>query len=177
MHPPLSAVRSPRMPLSRIRLAAALSAAALAAAPAFAAPFDPMRFFNGRVESDGRAKVVFKGTHGLRVHSAGRVEPDGTLILDQKVEEEGEQPRMRAWRMRQVGPGRYAGTISDAEGPVTGETAPDGRFRMAFKMKGGLAVEQWLTPGADGLTLKNDMTIKKFGITVATVQETMRTVR
>ena len=35
-------------------------------------------------------------------------------------------------------------------------------------MKGHLSVEQWLAPLAGGLSARNSMTIRKFGMTVGT---------
>jgi len=162
----------------RILLAPLAALAAVASvSPAWAAPFQPLRFFDGRTESTGQVKVALSAPHGLKVHGRGKMEPDGTLILDQTVEEEGKPVRQRHWQMKQVSPGLYAGTISDAVGRVQVETVGN-RFRLRFKMKeGGYAAEQWLTPSADGTVLQNDMTIKKFGITVATVEETIRSVR
>ena len=77
---------------------AGILALAVAAAPASAAPFDPMRFFEGRTESEGIVKVVLHAAHAVHVHGRGHVEPDGTLVLTQTVEEEGEPIKQRSWR-------------------------------------------------------------------------------
>ena len=54
--------------------------------------------------------------------------------------------------------------------------AVDGRFHLRFKMKGGLDIEEWLAPvGPD--TVRNSMTIRKFGFAVATLEETIRNVK
>jgi hypothetical protein len=41
-------------------------------------------------------------------------------------------------------------------------------------MKGGLGVDQQLTLQGDGRTLLNRMRVKKFGLEVATLKETIR---
>jgi hypothetical protein len=165
------------LPMRMFLAPAAALVAILSAGAAMAAPFHPLRFFEGRTESDGRVKVALSAPHGLKVHGHGRVQPDGTLILDQTVEEEGKPVRMRHWQIKEVSPGQFAGTISDAVGTVKAESA-NGKLHLRFKMKeGGYAAEQWLTPSADGSTLQNSMTVKKFGITVATVEETIRRVK
>ena len=84
-------------------------------------------------------------------------------------------PRERRWKIRQVGPNRFTGTMSEAIGPIAIDEV-DGRYRFRFKMKGNLSVEQWVTPLPGGKTAKNTMTIKKLGMTVATGTGTIRKV-
>jgi hypothetical protein len=138
-----------------------------------AARFDPIAFFTGPTEGEGTIRKIFAGARGVRVRGTGHVEPDGTLVLDQLVEEAGAAPRRRQWRMRETSPGRYSGSLSDAERAVTGEGSGN-RLRLRFRMNGGLDVEQWLTLGADGRTVSNRMIVRKFGMTVAAVNETIR---
>lgn len=135
--------------------------------------FDPIAFFTGQTEGEGTIRKIFSGAQRVRVRGTGHVEPDGTLVLDQIVEEAGAAPRRRQWRMRETAPGRYSGSLSDAERSVTGE-ASGNRLRLRFRMNGGLEVEQWLALGADGRTVSNRMTVRKFGLVVAAVQETIR---
>jgi len=144
------------------------------APPDPAAPrFDPIAFFTGPTEGEGTIRKIFSGAGGVRVRGTGRVEPDGTLVLDQIVEEAGAAPRRRWWRMRETAPGLYSGSLSDAERNVTGEGSGN-RLRLRFRMRGGLDVEQWLTLGADGRMVFNSMTVRKFGIRVAAVTEIIR---
>lgn len=128
---------------------------------------DPLRFFEGRTESDGTVKVMLGKPHRMRSHGHGRLEPDGSLSLVQRVEEEGKPARERRWRIRKVAPGRFAGSMSDATGEVTIEEV-EGRFRFRFRMKGGMSVEQWLTPISGGTAARNSLTVRKLGVTVAT---------
>ena len=141
--------------------------------PAAAAPrFDPMAFFTGRLKGEGRLNKLFSAATAVRVDSTGHVE-DGVLHLAQVIHE-GEKPaRRREWTMREVSPGRYRGALDDAVGPVTLE-ATGNRLHIAFTMKGGLPVEQWLTLSPDGRTANNILKVRKFGLTVAVLSETIR---
>lgn len=134
--------------------------------PARAEPLtDPLRFFEGRTESVSTVKVITKKAFLSRSLGRGEIKPDGTLLLVQRVEDDGQPPFDRRWRIRQVGPGRFTGTMSEAKGPVTVEEI-GGRFRFRFKMKGNVSVEQWLTPMPDGRSARSKVTIRKLGITV-----------
>ncbi|WP_281823377.1 DUF3833 family protein [Sphingobium sp. BS19] len=135
--------------------------------------FDPAAFFAGRTVGDARLKVMMSRAKAIHVDSTGRVEADGALAVSQVVAEEGKPVKQRSWRIRMVAPGRYEGTLSDASGPVKG-VMTDNVLNLRFAMKGGLQAEQKLTLRPDGLSVHNAMTIRKFGMTVATLEETIR---
>jgi hypothetical protein len=109
----------------------------------------------------------------VRVASRGRTEPDGAIALEQTIWEEGKAARSRRWRLRQVAPGRYAGTLSDAAGPITG-AVQGGRLHLRFAMRGGMKVDQWLTLAPDGRSARNLLRVRKLGVTVAALDETIR---
>lgn len=134
---------------------------------------DPIAFFEGRTVGEGRLSAMMRKTRGVTVSSVGRVEPDGTLVVDQIVGEEGKPPRDRSWRIRAVSPGRYEGALTDATGPVTGTLTGD-RLQLDFAIKGGLTVRQSLTFTADRMTAQNRMVVRKWGMKVATLEETIR---
>ena len=97
----------------------------------------------------------------------------GALVLDQRVEEEGKPARDRRWRLVRAGPNRIPGTLSDARGPVTGDI--DGNvLHLRYRSREGPSVEQWITFQPGGRTASNRMTFKRFGLTVATVDEVIR---
>jgi hypothetical protein len=144
---------------------AALVLAISLAAPAAAEVTDPMRFFEGRTESVGTVKLMMNKPYRTRAVGKGEIMPDGSLHLVQRVEDQGQQPRERRWRMRQVAPGHYTGTMTEARGPVTVD-AVDGRYRFRFRMDGNVSVEQWLTPMPDGQSASSRITIRKYGILV-----------
>jgi len=155
-----------------LSLATAILPLTLASSAAFSAvstprPSDPLRFFEGRTEGISVVKVVMRKAYRSRTVGSGSIARDGTLQLSQHVEEDGKPPHDRVWRVRQVAPGRYSGAMSEAKGPVAIQEV-QGRFRFRFKMAGGLTVEQWLTPLADGRAASSRTTVRKFGMVVAT---------
>jgi hypothetical protein len=134
---------------------------------------DALQFFVGRTESHGTVKVLFKKAYRSSSVGQGRIEGDGSLALIQRVVDEGEPPEMRRWHIRQVGPGRFAGTMSEAAGPVT--IVQDGdRYRFSFRMKGNLSVEQWLTPQPGNMSARTTTKVRRFGLTVATAEALIR---
>lgn len=171
------------MPSSRLTPIAATALALLLAACAggppvpvtTTPPFVAERFFAGRLDGVGTLKIILHGPTTTHVASIGTVAADGTLILDQHIEQPGKPARDRQWLIRPLGNGRYAGSLTDASGPVTGE-ASGNRLHLAFPMKGGLRVDQWLTLSTDAQVAQNHMIVRKLGVTVATLDETIRKV-
>ena len=151
----------------------ALAACTAAAPPEAKQPgpaFDPVAFFTGPTHGDGKLDQVMKGVRNVTVDSIGRPEKNGSLTLIQRIAMQGESPRTRVWKLKQVAPGRYAGSLTDASGPV--ETVAIGRaIRIRYPMKGGLTVEQWLVALPGGRAIDNRMTVRKWGMRVATLRE------
>ncbi len=131
------------------------------------------RFFAGRLDGVGTLKIVLHAPTTTHVTSVGQVAADGVLLLDQHIEQQGKPARDRHWRIRPLGDGRYAGTLTDASGPVVGE-AVGNRLHLSFPMKGGMRVDQWLTLSPDGQVAQNHLIVRKLGVTVATLEETIR---
>jgi hypothetical protein len=159
-------------------LAAALlgGCSAKSPAPELAAPapvFRAERFFLGRTAGEGTLKIVFKDPQAIRVEGRGRVQPDGTLILDQMVWRSDKRPQQRQWRIRQVAPGRYRGRLTDATDLVVGETHGN-LLHLSYPMRGGVHAEQWIYLQPDGRTALNRMRITKLGVTVGRLDETIR---
>lgn len=151
-----------------------MTALALSAAPAKANPaVDPLRFFEGRTEMVSLVKIVMKKPYRSRTLGQGYISPDGTLSLVQQVREDGKQPRQRRWRIRQVAPGRFSGTMSEAVGPVQVQEL-GGKFRFTFRMKGNLAIEQWVTPLPGGRSAQSKIIVRKLGMRVASSEGTIR---
>ena len=149
--------------------------ALLAGSATQAETLDPLRFFEGRTENSGIARVVFHKPYRTRTVGLGRIERDGTLTLIQRVEDDGAAPHERRWQVRRVGPDRYRATMSDAVGPVTIDKVGSG-YRFRFRMKGNLGVEQWLNPMADGSAAKSIIKVRKFGVVVATSESVIHKV-
>ena len=143
---------------------------ALAAAPAQA--FNPVDFFRGRTAGDATLKVLFQSPQRITVQSLGTRQKDGALVLKQVISQAGKPPRTRYWRFRQTAPNRFAGTLTDASGPVRVDVEGGG-VRIRYKDKDNLDFDQQLTP-AGPRTVNNRMRVKRFGIVVARLEETIR---
>ena len=48
------------------------------------------------------------------------------------------------------------------------------RLHLAYKMKNGMGVEQWIYLQPGGQVALNRMRVTKFGVPVATLEETIR---
>ena len=162
---------------SSVAMAAlAMAAAAMLPSPAGAErESDPLRFFEGRTEYTSTVKVIARKPYHSRTIGIGEITPDGALYLIQRIDEDGKKTSNRSWRIRQVGPGRFTGTMSDARGPVVVEQVGD-RYRFRFKMKGSIAIEQWLTPLPDGRSARSRLTIRKLGVKVGSSDGMIRKV-
>ena len=149
-----------------IRSAAILLSLSLVT-PCFAASSqsDPLRFFEGKTESVGTIKIAMKKPFRTKATGVGQIGPDGTLTLVQRIEDEGQLPKERRWKMRKVGPGKYSGTMNEAKGPVTVDEV-NGKYRFLFRMEGSVSIEQWLNPTPDGRSATSTVTIRKYGVTV-----------
>lgn len=168
-------LRAPALLASLLMLGACVATPDIdAEAPTAAAQprFDPLRFFEGRLEGRGRLDTIFASPVDILVESDGRVE-GGTLHLTQVIHEGDKLARTRRWVIREISPGRYSGTLTDAEGAVTGRTIGN-RLHLAFTMDGGLPTEQWLTLSPDGRRAYNVLTVRKFGLPVAKLAEDIR---
>ena len=135
--------------------------------------FDVAAFFAGRTHGDATLKVIFKDPEPVRVEGSGHAAPDGTLILDQVVRRGSRAPESRQWRFRPLGGNRYAGTLTDATGPVAGDVQGN-MLHLRYPMKGGVSAEQWIYLQPDGRTALNRMRLTKFGLAVAHLEETIR---
>lgn len=141
-------------------------ALALGLAPgASAQQRDPMHFFEGRTESIGTVKLAMQKPFRSRAVGTGKILPDGSLQLVQRIEDQGQLPKERRWRMRKVGDGRYSGTMSEAKGPVSAEEI-GGRYRFRFRMEGNVAIEQWLMPAPNFRSAESKVVIRKYGVLV-----------
>lgn len=138
-----------------------------------AAQFDAIRFFSGRTEGTARLRVALHHSHAVRVHGRGRVEPDGTLVLNQTVEQEGQAATKREWRIRETTPGRYTGTLTEAQGGITGASEGN-RLTLRYRMKHGIQMTQHLQLAPDGRSASNHLVATKFGIPVARLDEVIR---
>lgn len=147
-----------------------------AAAPSTARrEFNPIMFFIGRTQGPGTLDTVLAKPVMVKVDSLGSVQGD-LLVLRQSIQKGSEPANIRQWTMRRVAPSRYAGTFTDANGPVL--IIVDGsRAKISYSMKGGLSVRQVLDVQPDGRTMLNVLKVRKLGVRVATLRETIRRVK
>ena len=145
-----------------------------AQATAAARTFDPVAFFSGRTEGIGTLDEVMASPVATHVTGVGALQANGVFVIDQTVKITGKPVEQRRWQLRQTAPGQFSGTITDAKGAVTGVVTGH-RMKIGYTMKrGGMKVEQVLTLSADGKSLSNTMKVRKLGILVATMVETIR---
>lgn len=131
-----------------------------------------MAFFTGRTHGDGQLSKMFSKPVNVSVDSIGRRQGD-TLILDQRIQEGPSPPSVRRWTMRPIAPNHYTGTLTDAKGPVDVLiTGP--RADIRYTTKAGFNVEQRLILQSDEKTILNRLRAHKFGVPVATLNETIR---
>lgn len=171
-------MRRPLLPLACLALLTACvdTPEIDAAQPAVAATprFDPFTFFNGQLEGLGRLDTIFGSERDVRVASTGRVE-GRTLYLSQTIHEGDKPPRTREWIIREIAPGCYHGTLTDAGSAIEGKSVGN-RLHLTFELDSGLPAEQWLTLSPDGRRAYNEMIVRKFGIPVAKLAEDIRKV-
>lgn len=172
------AARRRAIPAALAPLLAALGAACLARAPRREAPaagpeFRPETFFAGRTHGEGTLAVRGRAPRAVRVEGEGRVEPDGTFRLDQRVATGDGPPETRTWRLRRVDGRTYAATLSDARGPVTAE-ADGNRLHLRYAVRRpAVVMEQWLYLEPDGRTVRNVATVTVLGVPWARLRESI----
>ncbi len=137
------------------------------------AVFNPITFFAGRSHGEATLHKMLSSDVRVEVDSAGRSDRHGGLILDQTIHEGAKAARQRRWLMRPVAPDRFTGSLTDAVGPVE-VTIAGPRANIRYWMKNGLEVEQQLALQRDGRTVLNVLIVKKFGVRVARLTETIR---
>jgi len=131
-----------------------------------------LRFFEGRTRGDVRVRIILSTPRSLQVESVGTIDTDGTLILSQRIEEPSKPTRTREGRLSEVAPGRFAGTLSDATGPVTGGLEGD-TLRLRYRIPGNLNIDQRITLAPDGRSARNRSTIRRMNLIVGTISETI----
>lgn len=135
--------------------------------------FQPLRFFEGRTELLSLVKVTMNKPYSSKTLGRGQILSDGSLSLIQQVHDQGKPARHRRWLIREISPGRFTGTMSDAVGPVQIQQV-GGKFLFRFRMKGKLAIEQVITPLPGGTSARSKVTVRKLGVRVATSEGTIR---
>ncbi len=131
-------------------------------------------FFSGKSHADNVIKIAFHGPHKLIVDSIGGRNKEGEFVLIDTVREEGKPVRTRTWVMHLVGDGHFTGFLSDAVGPVDVTVAGDSATIRYTMKDGNLKIVQRVQAQPGGQTLTNRVIAKKFGLTFAHVDGTIR---
>ena len=135
--------------------------------------FDPITFFTGTTDSTGSLKQAFSSAKATHVTGFGAMRGNGQFQLDQTMTVAGDsKAQSRQWQLHQISPGHFGGTISDGKGPVTIDVAGN-RLLIRYTMTNGMKVESVLTIDAGGRTGHNVSTVRKWGMAVATLNETI----
>lgn len=134
---------------------------------------DPLEFFTGETRGDGMIKVMMKAPTPVRVETRGTPDGKGGMTLDQKVYETGKPVRARRWILYPTSKTTLAGTVTDGAGPITGDLSGN-RLHLKYRTKDGLAFEQWMYLQPNRRTMVNRMTVRKWGMVVARIEETIR---
>ena len=98
-----------------------------------------------------------------------------TEMAEAKAEahETGKPARIRRWVLYPTSKTTFAGTLTDAATPIKGDLSGN-RLHLKYRMKDGLAFEQWMYLQPDRKTVLNHMTVRRWGIVVAHINETTR---
>jgi len=140
--------------------------------PAGPAPLDPIAFFTGVTNGEGSLDTLIARPVPVSVSSLGLREHGG-LKLIQRIEEGDKPERVRTWTLKPAGPGRYTGTLTDAEGSVE-ITVTGPRAEIRYTTPGGVRIKQQLALQPDGRTILNHLEAYKFGLRVAVLKEIIR---
>jgi len=161
-----------RLVRSAMLLAAVLGAGSSASAGSQPS-FDPITFFTGATESSGSLKAAFSSAKATHVTGFGAMRGSGQFVLDQTMTVAGDtKTQIRQWQLHQIAPGHFGGTISDGKGPVTIDVAGN-RLLIRYTMINGMKVESVLTIDPGGRTGHNVSTVRKWGMAVASLNETI----
>ena len=138
------------------------------------ARLDMTGFFSGKSHADNVIKIALHSPHKLIVDSVGGRNKEGEFVLIDTVREEGKPDRIRTWVMHLAGPDHFTGVLSDAAGPVDVLVHGDSAT-ISYVMKDGhLKIVQEIQLQADGKSLSNHVIAKKFGLSFAHVDGTIR---
>ena len=135
--------------------------------------FDPVQFFAGHTQGDATLHILTGSSRHVAVDSNGIPDGHGGLVLDQTIREQGSRMRTRRWVLHPAGSNRWSGTLTDADGRVRVERTP-ANVVIHYRMKNGTEVEQRLQQDRAARTVSNHMTVSRFGVRLATLDERIR---
>lgn len=136
--------------------------------------FIPEVVFAGRSQGKGELRLLLGEPRPFTVQSLGARQGDGSFRLDQEVRFEDKPVESRFWVIKPIGADSYAGTLSDAAGPVVGHINGR-RMTLTYPLTSwGLSMEQTMDLAEDGRSVVNCGVIRFLGIPIGELQETIR---
>ncbi len=136
-----------------------------------APPFRPEQFFAGPTHGRGLLATRFKADRPFHVTGSGRVESDGTFVLDQTITYADGATDTRSFRIHRVNEHDYKGTLSGVSGPVSGRASGNTLHLTYTIRKPGITMDQWIYLQPDGRTALNRATVRILGVPVAHLSE------
>ena len=135
---------------------------------------DMLEFFTGKTHAENVMKIALHHPKSLVVDSIGGKGDRGDFVLIDTVNEEGKPVRTRKWIMHPVGPNHFTGSLSDAVGPVDILVEADFATIRYVMKEGHLAIVQQVQLQPGGKSLSNRVVARKFGMSVAHIDGTIR---
>jgi hypothetical protein len=135
------------------------------------AAMSPLTFLTGSTHGTGTIKIILSGTETLHVVRHGSPDGRGGIVLEQSSRQGNKPAILRRLELRPTSAITLTGTLTpDATGPVRGSESGNA-LSLVYSLKGGLAAVQTLILQPGNRVLLNRVIIKKFGLTVATIEE------
>ncbi len=142
-----------------------------AGAPAETLSFRPELFFLGLTSGQGVLVTRGRADRPFRVTGAGKIDHDGTFVLDQKILFNDGKSDERSFRIRRLNDHDYTGTLTGVTGRVSAKV--DGNsFHVRYLIRQpAVYMDQWIYLQPDGRSALNRSTVKVLGIPVAHLSE------
>ena len=133
--------------------------------------FRPELFFLG--STSGKGVLISRGRadRTFRVSSVGKIDHNGTFVLDQKILFNDGKSDERSFRIRRLNDHDYTGTLTGVPGRVSARV--DGNsFHIRYLIRQPqVYMDQWIYLQPDGRSALNRSTVKVLGIQVAHMSE------
>ena len=145
------------------------------ASAAEAAPkLDLLSFFEGRTRGVGVFDPLIGKTRRFEVASVGVPQPDGSLVVTQKIRWADGDTDDRTWRMRRTGANTFEGSVSDGKGVAHGVSdGASGRLSYVLDKGPGVRMEHRMVLQPDGRTVVQQVRASVLGLPAASLSETI----
>ena len=138
--------------------------------------FDPIAYFDGSTHSWGVIQAADGAPQSrFRADLSGHRDADGLALIQNFTFEDG-HTQQRKWHLHRVDAHRFDATANDVIGVATGY-AYGNAFRWDYTLQltsnplSRVQMHHWMSLAGDGVTLLNQVTIRKFGVQVGGTTE------